>query len=74
MTEEIISVPLSYFVDEFHNFEAVTKKPLEIVKSFGLGHIPRASPRAMLHEDYFVDGWNVFDYCLVVFSVADLDT
>ena len=23
-------------------------------------------------EDYFVDPWNVFDYCLVVFSVADL--
>jgi len=25
-----------------------------------------------LNWDYFVDGWNVFDYCLVVFSVADL--
>eukprot|EP00435_Cladocopium_sp_Y103_P061604 s1568_g23.t1 len=25
-----------------------------------------------LKWDYFVDPWNVFDYCLVVFSVADL--
>lgn len=29
--------------------------------------------RTMRTEEYFVDPWNVFDYCLVVFSVADLE-
>ena len=63
-------------MDEFHKFEAGTKKK-PLLRWNPLGWVTWKQGKSSCHvaaEDYFVDGWNVFDYCLVVFSVADLDT
>ena len=43
--------------------------PQEFRNTFGIRQSMGTNGRS---EDYFVDPWNVFDYCLVVFSVADL--